>query len=150
MIRAVLDANVLVSAVLSPVGVPGQILDEWRAERFALLVSAPILEEIARVLEYPRIARGHRWPQAKVQEFVAELGNAAILTPGEITLNVVRNDPDDNRYLECAVEGDADYLVSGDQDLLALREHRGIRIVTPKTFLQALRAPRQQGGPAPL
>ncbi len=149
MIRAVLDANVLVSAVLNPAGVPGQIFDEWRAERFALLVSGPILEEIARVLEYPRIARGHRWPHAKVREFVAELGNIAIVTPGEITLNVIRNDPDDNRYLECAVEGAADYLVSGDQDLLALQEHHDIRIVTPKTFLQALRAPRQKGGPAP-
>ena len=150
MIRAVLDANVLVSAVLSPVGVPSQILDEWRAERFALLVSAAILEEIARVLEYPRIARGHRWPHAKVQAFVAELGNVAILTPGELTLDIVRNDPDDNRYLECAVEGAADYLVSGDHDLLDLKEHRGIRIVTPKAFLQALRAPRRKGGPPPL
>ena len=150
MIRAVLDANVVVSGVLSPAGVPGQILDEWRAERFALLVSAPILEEIVRVLEYPRIARGHRWPHAKVQEFVVELGNVAILTPGELTLNIVRDDPDDNRYLECAVEGAADYLVSGEHHLLALQDHRGISIVTPKTFLQALRASYRKGGPPPL
>lgn len=149
MIRAVLDANVLVSAVLSPAGVPGQILDAWRAERFALLVSAPILEEIARVLDYPRIARLHRWPRGKVQEFVAEFAYAAVLTPGEITLNVIRSDPDDNRYLECAVEGDADYVVSGDQDLLELQEYQGIRVVSPKAFLEALRAHRQEGGPAP-
>jgi hypothetical protein len=123
-------ANVLVSAVLNPAGVPGQIFDEWRAERFALLASAPILEEIARVLEYPRIARGHRWPHAKVREFVAELGHIAMVTPGEITLNVVRNDPDDNRYLECVVEGAADYLVLGDQDLLALIGH-GACVVRP-------------------
>lgn len=149
MIRAVLDANVVVSAVLSPAGVPGQILDEFRAERFALLVSSALLDELARVLEYPRISRLHRWPRGRVQEFVAELKYFAILTPGEITLNVVRSDPDDNRYLECAVEGAADYLVSGDTNLLDLAEHRGIRIVTPKTFLQALRSHRQEGGPAP-
>lgn len=139
MIRAVLDANVIVSAVLTAAGIPAQILDAWRTERFALLVSSPILKEIARVLEYPRIARLHHWPRAKVREFMAELAYLGIMTPGEITLNVVRNDPADNRYLECAVEGAADYLVSGDQDLLDLHEHGGIRIVSPKTFLEVLR-----------
>lgn len=148
MIRAVLDANVVVSAVLSPGGVPGQILDAWRAEHFALLASPPILEEVARVLDYPRIARLHRWPRGKVEQFIVELGAVAILTPGEITLNVVRNDPDDNRYLECAVEGDADYVVSGDRDLLDIHVHQGIRILSPQAFLQALRAHRQRGGAA--
>ena len=51
MIRAVLDANVIVSAVLTRTGIPAQILDTWRTERFALLASSPILEEVARVLE---------------------------------------------------------------------------------------------------
>lgn len=99
------------------------------------------------MLEYPRIARLHRWPRAKVREFVAELAYLGIVTPGEITLNVVRNDPADNRYLECAVEGAADYLVSGDQDLLDLHEHRGTRVVSPKTFFEVLRAHHQQGEP---
>jgi hypothetical protein len=58
------------------------------------------------------------------------------MTPGEVTLNVVRNDPADDRYLECAVEGAAD-----------LHEHGGIRIVSPKTFFEVLRAHHQQGPP---
>jgi predicted nucleic acid-binding protein len=74
---------------------------------------------------------------------VAELAYLGIMTPGEITLNIVRNDPADNRYLECAVEGAADYLVSGDQDLLDLHEHSGIRIVRPRTFLEAVRSYRR-------
>jgi hypothetical protein len=147
MIRAVLDANVIVSAVLTTAGNPARILDAWRTERFALLVSSAILEEVARVLEYPRIARLHHWPRTKIREFVAELAYLGIMAPGEITLSVVRSDPADNRYLECAVEGAADYLVSGDQDLLDLREHHGIRIVTPKTFLEVLRTNQEQGGP---
>ena len=149
MIRAVLDANVVVSAVLTPAGIPAQILDSWRDERFALLVSPAILEEIARVLEYPRIARLHRWPRARLREFVAEFGYLGIMTPGELRLNIVRHDPVDNRYLECAVEGVADYLVSGDRDLLDVHEHGGIPIVTPKTFFDVLRAQRRRGGPAP-
>jgi uncharacterized protein len=147
MIRAVLDANVIVSAVLTTTGVPAQILDAWRTEDFALLVSSPILEEVARVLEYPRIARLHRWTRAKIRAFVAELAYLGIMTPGKVTLNVIRDDPADNRYLECAVEGAADYLVSGDRDLLDLQEHGGIRIVSPKAVFEVLRAHHQRGGP---
>ena len=74
-----------------------------------------------------------------------ELAYLGIMTPGEITLNVVRNDPADNRYLECAVEGAADYLVTGGQDLLDLHEHGGIRIMSPKTLLEVLRAHPERG-----
>jgi putative PIN family toxin of toxin-antitoxin system len=126
-----------------------QILDAWRDERFALLVSPAILEEIVRVLEYPKIARLHRWPRARVEEFVAEFGYLGIMTHGDLRLDVVRNDPADNRYLECALEGTADYLVSGDQDLLDLREHGGVPIVTPRTFRDVRQVPRRRGGPAP-
>ena len=79
---------------------------------------------------------------------MAELAYLGIMTPGEITLNVVRNDTADNRYLECALEGAADYVVSGDQDLLDLHEHSGIRIVSPRVFLETLRShhlPASQG-----
>ena len=149
MIRAVLDANVIVSAVLTPAGIPAQIMDAWRDERFALLVSPAILEEIGRVLKYPKIARLHRWPRARVEEFVAEFGYLGIMTPGDLRLNIVRNDPADNRYLECAAEGAAEYLVSGDRDLLDVGEHGGVPIVTPKAFLAVLRASRRRGGSAP-
>ena len=63
------------------------------------------------------------------------------MTPGEITLNVVRNDPADNRYLECGVEGAADYLVTGDQDLLDSHEHGGIRSSVQDILGGAPRAP---------
>jgi hypothetical protein len=100
------------------------------------------------VLEYPKIARRHRWPRTRVEEFVAEFGYLGIMTPGDLRLDIVRDDPADNRYLECAVEGTADYLVSGDQDLLDLREHGGVPIVTPRTFRDVLRTSRRRSGPA--
>jgi hypothetical protein len=99
MIRAVLDANVLVSALLSPRGLPSKILAAWQAERFHLVISPPILEEISRVFRYPKIARRHRWPEEKIRLFIEDLAHLAILTPGERTLNVVGKDPSDNRYL---------------------------------------------------
>ena len=139
MMRVVLDANVLVSAILSPGGTPVQILTAWRGEQFDLVLSDAILAEIGRVLRYPRIARRHRWPEERLQAFLDDLAYVAILTPGELTLAVITNDPPDNRYLECAVEGEAAYIVSGDDDLLKLGTYEGISILTPRAFLEVLR-----------
>jgi putative PIN family toxin of toxin-antitoxin system len=138
MIRAVLDANVFVSALLSPKGLPSKILAVWRAERFHLVTSPAILEEIGRVLQYPKIALRHRWPRERIRLFMEDLARLAILTPGERTLDVIAEDPSDNRYLECAVEGDADYIGSGDQHLLQLVTYEKIRVLTPSEFLTVL------------
>ena len=139
MIRAVLDANVFVSAVLSPKGVPAHILTAWRADRFHLVTSEAILQEIDRVLRYPRIRKRHRWMEEEIKVFVGDLGRLAILASGEHTLRVISEDPSDNRYLECAIQGEAEYLVSGDQHLLQLGAYQKIRIVTPRDFLDVVR-----------
>ena len=141
MIRAVLDANVVVSAILNAQGTPGRVFDAWRKERFQLLISPAIIEEIERVLHYPKIAKRHQWSHAQVQRFLALLADIAILTPGDLTLEVIEQDPADNRYLECAVEGNAGYIVSGDHDLLELDTYQGIQIVTPREFLDVLDNP---------
>jgi putative PIN family toxin of toxin-antitoxin system len=139
MIRAVLDANVLVSAILSPTGVPAQVLTAWREEQFQLVISDAILEEVARVFQYPKITKYHRWSTAQLRAFLDDLRQLAILTPGTLTLAVIHENPPDDRYLECAVEGEAAYLVSGDHHLLNLGAYQGIQILTPRAFLEALR-----------
>ena len=138
MIRAVLDTNVIVSAVLSPKGIPAKILTALEREQFHILCSEPILEEIARVLRYPKIAPRHRLSEEELLVFLEDLARLAIFTPGKLKLSVIKDDPDDDRYLECAVEGEAEYIVSGDQHLLNLEEYKGIEIITPRTFLQVL------------
>jgi putative PIN family toxin of toxin-antitoxin system len=137
-----LDANVLVSAILSPRGTPAQILTAWRAEHFDLVISDAILAEIGRVLRYPKIAKRHRWSEGQLQAFLDGLAHVAIRTPGTLTLAVITEDPPDDRYLECAVEGEAAYIVSGDQLLLRLGAYQAIPILTPRTFLEVLQ--RQQ------
>lgn len=139
MIRAVLDANVFVSAILSPRGVLAKVLTAWRNEGFHLVLSEAILEEIERVLRYPRIARRHRWSEEQLQCFIEDLAHLAIMTTGVIRLAVVNEDPPDDRYLECAVEGEAGCIVSGDQHLLELEEYLGISIFSPGAFLKVLR-----------
>jgi hypothetical protein len=134
--RVVLDANVFVSSILSVAGTPARILDAWRNERFQLLISDAILDEIRRVLRYPKIIQRHLWTEAETDRFLHSLASLTIKTPGSLTLNVISDDPSDNRYLECAAEGSADFIVSGDRDLLDLGNYQGIAIVRPAAFLE--------------
>ena len=133
----------LVSGILSPKGAPAKVLTAWQAEQFHLVLSEAVLDEINRVLHYPRIARRHRWSEERLQGFIEDLAHLAIMTPGAAHLAVIAVDPQDDRYLECAIEGEAEYIVTGDQHLLELGEYQGIRIVTPRAFLDVLgRQPR--------
>ena len=136
--KVVLDANVFVSALISSRGAPRQIVDQWRAEAFEHLTSEAILQEVGRVLRYPKIAALHRLPEEELLEFMALLREESHMVPTTETL-AVSPDETDNRYLECAVAGDADYLVTGDKrHLLPLAEYGGVRVVSPMTFLVIL------------
>ena len=139
MIRVVLDANVLVSGVIASSSPPAEILDAWRQERFQPVVSPAIVEEIDRVLRYPRVARYHKWREPQIVTFLEDLSHLAVLTHGKLNLSVIDADPSDNRYIECAVEGEAQYIVSGDQHLLELTEYQDIRIVSPRAFIELLK-----------
>ena len=140
MIRAVLDANVWVSAVLNPTGTPARLYTLWHEGRYDVLISAAILAEVARVLRYPKIAERHGWSEAQLQAFIEDIVALALSTPGALTLAVIQDDPADNRYLECAVEGHAKVLVTGDRLLLNLGEYQGVNILTPRAFLNMLQA----------
>lgn len=139
--KAVLDANVFVSALINTRGTPKQLIDLWREEAFELLISNAILDEIGRVLRYPKIAALHKLTETELQTFLALLGEEVLVAPTE-TLHVSL-DESDNRYLECAVAGGAEYLVTGDKlHLLPIGEYQGIQIVSPAVFLAALQLGR--------
>ena len=138
MIRAVLDTNQYVSMAIKAGGTADRLFTAWRDERFILLLSSPILEEILRVLHAPRLQRLIRLTTADLNGLIESLLFDAELTPGRLTLHVVTRDPGDNMFLACAVEGHADYIVSGDQDLLTLGSYEGIPIVTAAEFLRVL------------
>jgi len=144
MIRAVLDANVFVSAILNPHGSPARIVRAWRGGWFELVVSAPILTEIARVLRYPKIQRRHRWSEQQINTFLEDLSHLAIVAAPEQSLNVVADDPADNRYLECALAAGAEWLVSGDQHLLGLEAYETVSILSPAQFVELLESHPQR------
>ena len=136
--RAVLDTNVIVSAVLSRAGAPGAILRAWREDRFQLGTSAPLLDELRDVLARPRIAERHGWSPDERLLFIAAFDESAIVVAPDAELRVVDEDPDDDRVLEAAMAGEVDYIVSGDHHLLDLGTHADIPIVTPARFIAAL------------
>ncbi len=138
MIRAVLDVNVLISALITPTGIPARILDAWRAERFLVVISEPILAEFERVVAQPQLSSRYGLTPSRVERLVRGLRQFALMTPGALELHGLAPDPDDDKLLACAIEGSADYLVTGDQALLALREHEGVQILSPAEFIRVL------------
>jgi putative PIN family toxin of toxin-antitoxin system len=143
VIRAVLDTNLFVSMAIRPGGVPDQIRLAWQEGGFTLLTSPPLLAEIRRVLAYPRLRRLIRLPRAEEAALLGLLVEDAEITAGALELAAVAADPTDNMVLACALEGHAHYIVSGDTDLLSMREYGGIPIITARAFLDVLEAQRR-------
>lgn len=140
MLRVVFDTNHLVSALISPHGKPAKILNAWKRGEVLLLVSEAILKEARRVLAYPKIRKTIRLSEGEIDDFMVQLSKQGLLVPAEIKVRVIEDDPSDDKFLSCAVEGKADYLVSGDKHLKALKEYRGVRIVSPGAFLSILKS----------
>ncbi len=139
MRRVVLDANVFVSALIRPVGPPGRILERLlNNEEFVLVVSPAILDETRKSLGYSRVRRYVNASDDEIDAWVSSIGVLADVVAGEVELNVVTSDPDDDIYVAAALEGRADYIVTGDRHLLEWVEMQGVRIVKPRAFLDTL------------
>ena len=135
--RAVVDTNILVRALIKPQGSVGPVLWRLRRGEYTLLYSAATLTEVVDVLNRPRIRDKYRLTVSDI-ETVAAL---VLLRGEEITPKrriAICRDPKDDEFLSVAVAGQADVLVTGDDDLLTLHPFEGIPIVTPAVFLQWL------------
>ena len=138
MLRAVLDANVFVSAAIHPEGPPGQIIGRFlRTDAFTLVLSEAIVEEVLRALEYPKVRRYVRRGLDRALWF-EDLVVLADLVAGTVLVSGVSKDPDDDKYLAAAAAGRASFVVTGDPHLLAVGQYEGVRIVSPRTFLDLL------------
>jgi len=128
--RLVLDTNVLVSAIVFG-GPPRDVFQTVMTGAHRLVISPAILDELRRVLTGSKF----RYPASAAVHIDAELREIAEVVEPGTRLSVITADPEDNRVLECAVEGGADVIVSGDRDLLALGHYAGIPISRPREFL---------------
>lgn len=129
--RIVVDTNALISRLLLPRSVPGEAVRK-AADTGQLLVSEPTLAELAGVLARPKFT-----PYVTIkdrQQFIRLLGRVAEMVPITHIIRACR-DPKDDKFLELAVNGGAQLIITGDKDLLVLNPFRGIPIITPAQYL---------------
>lgn len=140
MIRVVLDTNVLVSAVLVPESIPAKILSMVKDDKIELVFSPFALAEVLRVFRYPKLIslmKTRSVDPEEAEDFIKALSFISLITLGGIRGENISGDPNDDRFLACAVESEAQFIVSGDRHLIDLKSFQGIPIVTPAEFIKA-------------
>jgi putative PIN family toxin of toxin-antitoxin system len=140
MPKAVLDSSVLVSAFLTPHGSVVRLLRQPAISRYQLCLSEFILTETAEVLlRKSKLRALKNYPDTAVHDFIRWLITQAQMAAKLPALRVVTNDPKDDPIIATAVAASADYIVTGDRaHLLPIGEYQGIRIVSPRQFLDEI------------
>jgi putative PIN family toxin of toxin-antitoxin system len=132
--RIVLDTNVLISAILFG-GPPRDVLKLVISGTARCSLSPAILDELRDVLQRPKF----KFSPEQSFNILEELHTACGIINPMVKINVITEDPDDNRILECSVETKADFIVSGDRHLLDLVEFRGIKVLTPTAYIKMIK-----------
>jgi uncharacterized protein len=130
--KVILDTNILVSA-LGWQGNPHRVLQKAIDKEVELFISYEQLEELARVLDYPKFD----FTAEEKTRFKVLISATAVLVRPRTKLDIIKEDPSDNRILECALASKADFIISGDAHLIALGKLESTRIVSASQFLTA-------------
>src|SRR5919202_1747990 len=148
LIKVVIDTNLFVSGLILKRGNPYELLEAWRHKAFVLLISEALQTEIAEVLVRPEIKERYHLTDQEVKDTLRLLQTDALLTSPAPTLPVTLRDPKDEKVLALAMGGKADYLVTGDGDLLSVQGNpdlSGLRVVRPTAFLALLKGKLGEG-----
>jgi uncharacterized protein len=135
--RIILDTNILLSALLSSVGAPGKLLDAWERKAFTLVACDALVAELRDVASRPFF-------RARLRAGAAELLAAGVrdfsLFCSDLPTGSVAPDPKDSYLLALAETSQAEFLVTGDKELLALKRHKSTRIITSAAMIETLKA----------
>ena len=134
--RAVVDTNILIRALIKPQGTVGPILRRLREGDYTIIYSEPVLDELLEKLRLPRIRVKYHLDESVIEDVLALLALRGELVNPAQPVRVCR-DPDDDRLIEAALAGNAEYIVTSDEDLLVLKKFERIRIVPAHVFLAA-------------
>ena len=134
--KIVLDSNVFLSGLARSASAPGKIISAWDNHSFVIVVSEFQLAEIARVLRFPKVQKLLNWDEFRIQEFIRQLILRVEVIDISNVVATVPGDLDDSPILATLIATNADYLVSGDQDLLALKDQ--FKIESPAEFVKRL------------
>lgn len=131
--KVVFDTNVVVSGLLAPASLPGALLRHAKEGRLRWVSSLPMIDELARVLAYPKLAKRLPWSPAERARFIANYHDGKEIVDIAGTSAIVPADADDNMVLATLLASRADVLITGDADLLELAER--YPILTPAEFV---------------
>jgi|SRR3989344_6784805 len=128
--KIVLDTNIYIAAALNDSGYSEDILKQIsKSAAFTLIISDEILLEIEN-----KLSSKFHWVQGDIDRFITKIRNFSVSVEVNEKLSVVKRDPEDNKILECALSGQANLIITLDQDLIKLKNFRGIGIIHPETF----------------
>ena len=136
-LRLVLDTNVWISAMIWG-GSPARIIKAAEEGKVCIITSKEIVSEISRTVMYPRVKRSYEDKGISKQEITAAVLRLSTLIEVKSKIHAVREDPADDKFLECAVDSKADYIVSGDDNLLKIGTYKKTRIFSVKQVLKIL------------
>jgi putative PIN family toxin of toxin-antitoxin system len=130
--RVVIDTNVVVSALLFG-GVPGKLIPLWKGGSIRPLVSKQIIAEYLRVLAYPKFELSEDEINYLLYQEILPYFEIVTVKPGRV---ILKEDPSDDMFIRCALDGKAKMIISGDQHLLAVKSYDKLKILTPSQFLK--------------
>jgi len=138
-LRAVIDTNLFISGLFAKDSLSAQLQDLWINQDFELVTSVEIIKEISRVLSYPRIQKRFKPTEDNIRRFFRLIFRKAIISEDIYHTDKIADDPTDNKFLACALEKRADYIVSRDPHLRNLKHYHGIQIVDATTFIEKVK-----------
>ena len=132
--KIVLDTNVLISSIISKDGTPAKVIEKLKNKKIINYTTETILEELEEVINRPKIKKNTQQHETKFfQDFIAAI---SIIIEPTVKIDEIKEDTADNKFLECALEAKADYIISGDKHPLKQEKYKKTRIVNCKQSLE--------------
>jgi len=139
ILKAVIDTIVMVSVAFAVHGLAKQLRDMIAYGRFVLVTSKPVLKELFEVLHYPHIVKRFSPSKEDINAFIAMIIEMALIVEGLYEISGISDDPNDDMFIACAMEGDAQYIVSRDPHLRNIKHYHGIQIIDATTFIEKIK-----------
>lgn len=130
--RLVIDTNVFISGIFWEGNYCSQLIDKWRAGLFELVTSIDIIEELVETLKSFKILL----PEDIIYGWKRLIIENSLIIELPDKLDLVKEDPDDNKFIEAAVSADADYLITQDNHLLKIKEYENVKIIKPEEAIR--------------
>ncbi|MCA9994806.1 MAG: putative toxin-antitoxin system toxin component, PIN family [Anaerolineales bacterium] len=135
MVRAVIDTNLIISYLITQGETMSRLVTHWEKGHFVYLISPMILAEVHHVVNRPRLRQYLRTDSSALLEL---LEADTEFVPGKLHLSGICRDPEDDKFIACAIEGNANYIVTGDSDLLTLRNYKHVAMIRAYDFVELL------------